>query len=114
MKKFAVTPLILRAASLIAHAAGIDGKWISEIEAGDADGKTYTHTSTFNLKTERGSLVGMLVQVSAAPWMKQMNGRMLDISDGKLEGDSYSFKVKLETKQAKKPPTTKGLSRAIN
>lgn len=99
--------LILCAASLTALAAGIDGKWISETQVGDADG-TYTHTSTFTFKNDGGSLNGTLVQVSVAPWMKEMNGRVLDISDGKVEGDKFTFKVKLDTKQGEKTAVYEG------
>jgi hypothetical protein len=91
--------LVLCANSLTVIAAGIDGKWTSERQVGDADGKTYSHTTIFTLRNDAGVLTGNLVQVSAAPWMKGMNGRSLEISDGKVEGDKFSFKVKLETNQ---------------
>jgi hypothetical protein len=54
VKTFVITMLILCAASLTALAASIDGKWISERGVGAADGKTYIHTTTLNLKTEGG------------------------------------------------------------
>ena len=67
MNKFAV--LVLCAASLTALAESIDGKWINEMQVGDADGKTYTLTSTFTLKNDAGVLTGTVLQVSGAPWM---------------------------------------------
>lgn len=98
MKMVALGTLVLCAASLTA-AAGIDGKWTSERQVGDADGKMYSHTTVLTLKNEGGVVTGTLVQISAAPWMKGINGRSLEISDGKVDGDKFSFKVKLETNQ---------------
>ena len=93
MKTLAITTLILFAASLTALAASIDGKWTSEREVLDADGKTYKHTTTLTLKSEAGSLTGTVVQVSAAPWMQERTGRVVEIRDGKLDGDKFSFKI---------------------
>ena len=97
MKTLAFTALILCATSLEGRASDINGKCISEMEVGDADGKTYTHTTRITLKNDNGSLTGTIVQTSAAPWMSEMSGRSIDIIDGKVEGDKFSFKVKLET-----------------
>jgi hypothetical protein len=108
MKKVAMTTLILCAVSLTALAADINGKWTSEMQVGDADGKTYTHVSTFTLKNEGGMLTGTLVQVSEAPWMKDMTGRTVDISDGKVEGDNYRFTVKVENKNGERTAVYEG------
>jgi len=97
MKNFAVTALVLCATSLAA-AAGIDGKWTSEMEVGDADGGTYAHVSTFVLKNDGGSLTGTVVQTSKAPWMNDLNGRSFDIRDGKVDGNKFSFKLTLQRK----------------
>ena len=105
MKRLAIGLLMLSAVVL---AASIDGKWVSETHVGAADGKTYTLTSTYTLKNDAGSLTGTIVQVSDAAWMKGMNGRTLDISDGKVEGDKFSFKVKLDTKQGEKTAVYEG------
>src|SRR5579872_840761 len=43
MKKAAMTTLVLCVVSQTARAGDINGKWISEMQVGDADGKTYTH-----------------------------------------------------------------------
>src|ERR1700733_6316257 len=83
MKILVMTTAILCAASLSARAASIDGKWISEKQVGDADGKTYPHQSVFILKNDAGSLTSSVVQTSAAPWMRQMTGKLLEISGGK-------------------------------
>ena len=95
MRILAIIGLIC-AASLTTLAAGIDGKWIWERQVGDVDGKSYSHTSTFTLKNEDGKLTGTVVQVSAAPWMKEMTGRVIEIADGKLDGNKFSFKVQME------------------
>ncbi len=108
MKVFAITTLILCAASLTTLAAGMDGKWISEMQVGDADGKTYSHTSTFTLKNDGGVLTGTVVPVSAAPWMRESTGKAVDISDGKLDGDKFSFKVITESKQGAKTVVYEG------
>ena len=101
MKTFALTTLIC-AASLTAHAASIDGKWNSERQVGAADGKTYAHTTVFTLKSDGNSLTGTVVQTSAAPWMSESSGRSVDISDGKIDGDKFSFKLTMETKQGQR------------
>ena len=108
MSSLVITTLVLCAASLPALADSIDGKWISEMQVGDVDGKTYTHKSTFTLKNDGGSLTGTVVQESDASWMKEMNGRTLEISDGKVQGDRFSFKVKLETKGGERTAVYEG------
>jgi hypothetical protein len=101
MSKFAITTLLC-VASLPALAAGIDGKWISERQVGAADGKTYLHTTVFTLKSDGNSLAGTIVQTSAAPWMSESNGRSVDINDGKIDGDKFSFKLTMDTKQGER------------
>jgi hypothetical protein len=102
MKTLAVTTLILCAASLTALAASIDGTWISEKQVGDADGKTYAHQSTLTLKNNDGVLTGTVVQTSAAPWMRELTGQSIEISDGKVDGEKFSFKLKIESKQGER------------
>ena len=85
--------------SLTALAANIDGKWISERQVGAADGKTYNHTTVLTLKNDGGVLTGTVVQTSAAPWMSEANGRSVDISDGKVDGDKFSFKLTMDTNE---------------
>ena len=62
MNRFAITALLVGTVSVTALAANIDGKWISEMQVGDADGITYILTSTFVLKSEGTSLTGTVVQ----------------------------------------------------
>jgi hypothetical protein len=106
--KFAIMTLLIGLVSMGASAAGIDGKWISEMQVGDADGKTYSHTSTFNLKSEGGALTGTIVQVSEAPWMAETTGRSFEIKDGKVDGDKFSFKVTRESKQGERTVVYEG------
>lgn len=105
MTKFAMSALILCAS---AWAANIDGKWIAEREVGAADGKTYKHTSTITLKSEGDALTGTVVQTSAAPWMAETTGRSLEIKDGKIDGDKFSFKLITENKQGERTAVYEG------
>jgi hypothetical protein len=107
MKTIAMTTLLC-VASLPALAAVIDGKWTSERQVGAADGKTYSHTTVLTLKNEGGVLTGTIVQTSAAPWMSETNGRPVDISDGKVDGDKFSFKLTMDTKQGERTVVYEG------
>jgi hypothetical protein len=107
MKTRALTTLILCRA-LTALAAGIDGKWIREMQVGDADGKTYTHQTLLTLKAEGSVLTGTAVQTSAAPWMRELTGRPIEIYDGKIDGDKYSFKLKIENQQGERVSVYEG------
>ena len=90
------TLALLALTAAMTFAAGIDGKWTWGRQVGDADGKTYSHTSIFTLTNENGKLTGTVVQVSAAPWMKEITGRVIEIGDGKIDGNKFSFKVQIE------------------
>jgi hypothetical protein len=104
----AITALILWVVSLSAFAVRIDGTWTSEMQVGDADGKTYAHTSTFTLKSDGGLLTGTIVQVSAAPWMRELTGRSIEIREGKIDGEKFSFKVTTESKQGERTAVYEG------
>jgi hypothetical protein len=106
MKTLVMMTAILCAGSLTA--ADINGKWICDKQVGDADGKTYSHQSIFTLKNDGGSLTGAVVQTSAAPWMRQMTGKSLEISDGNVDGDKFSFKVKIETDKGERTSVYEG------
>jgi hypothetical protein len=108
MKALAISTLILCATSLTALGASIDGKWISEREVGAADGKTYTHTTTITLKSEGGLLTGTVVSDSMAPWMAETTGRSIEIKDGKIDGEKFSFKVTTESKQGERTAVYEG------
>jgi len=57
---------------------------------------------------ELAVLTGTVVPVSAAPWMRESTGRAVDISDGKVDGDKFSFKVITESKQGAKAVVYEG------
>ena len=106
MVRFTIGMLILGAAA--ACAASIDGKWVSHTQVGDADGKTYPMTITYTFKTNGDSLTGTIVQVSDANWMKGRSGQPFEISDGKVDGDKFSFKLKFETTTGEKTAVYQG------
>jgi hypothetical protein len=108
MKMVAITALAFCAGAMSALAAGINGKWVSEMQVGSAEGKKYVLTSTFNFKSDGNSFTGTIVQVSEASWMSGMNGKSFDISDGKVDGDKFLFKVTTETKQGQKTAVYEG------
>ena len=93
MKNLATGLLILCAASITMAASTIDGKWISERQVGDSDGKTYGHTSTFTLKSDGSSVTGTVVATSEAPWMRATTGKAFDIEGGSVDGDKFTFKL---------------------
>jgi len=82
MKKFAITTLILCAASLSAFAASIDGKWNSEMKFGER-----TIQRTFNLKSDGSTLMGTM-ETSAGG-----QSRSTDIKNGKIDGNKFSFSL---------------------
>jgi hypothetical protein len=107
-----VVTALLCTTSFAAPAADIDGKWIIEKQVGDADGKTYAHQSIFTLKNDGGSLTGTIVQTSAAPWMRPITGKSLAITDGKVDGDKFSFKLKIETDKGERTSVYEGIIEA--
>lgn len=82
----------------LAFAAGIDGRWTSEIAArtpkkGAKAGKPGNPTVlTFNFKSEGGKLTGT-VRGGAGKRATSM-----DIQNGKIEGDRFSFTTIQKTK----------------
>ena len=82
MKKFAILTMILCAASFAAAAAGIDGKWTSESKRGD---NTIQQTLTF--KSDGGALTG------AVETSFNGNSRSVDIKNGKVDGNKFSFSM---------------------
>jgi hypothetical protein len=108
MKNLANMLIILCAASLTTFASGIDGKWRSERQVGDADGKTYSHVSILNLKSEGSLLTGTVVWTSAAPWMRALDGKPFDIKDGKIDGEKFSFKIVHESERGERTSIYEG------
>jgi hypothetical protein len=71
----------------IGLAAAIDGKWVSERKF-DRSGEPMTIKSTFELKAEGSTLTGTVVTVFGEKEMPK-----LEIRDGKIDGDKFSFSV---------------------
>jgi hypothetical protein len=97
MKKFAVTTLILCAASLTAFASSIEGKWDSEMKFGER-----TIQRTFNLKSDGGTLTGTM-ETSAGG-----QSRSTDIKNGKIDGNKFSFSLVQRGKQGERTVVYEG------
>ncbi len=85
MKALALA-ILLSAASLPGFESAIDGKWMTEMHMDSKDGRSYTNKTTFVLKNEGGVLTGTV----------GMYGKTVDISDGKFDGDKFTFRVSFE------------------
>ena len=97
MKKLAILTMILCAVSFAATAAGIDGKWTSEMKRGDN-----TIQQTLTLKSDGGSLTGT-VETSF-----NGNSRSMDIKNGKVDGNKFSFSMVQRGKQGEVTVTWEG------
>ena len=97
MKKLAILTMILCAVSFAATAAGIDGKWTSESKRGDN-----TIQQTITLKSDGGSLTGT-VETSF-----NGNSRSIDIKNGKVDGNRFSFSMVQRGKQGEMTVTWEG------
>jgi hypothetical protein len=97
MRKFAITTVILCAASLTAFAASIDGKWTSETKFGER-----TIQNTFNLKSDGGTLTGTIESSAGG------QSRSTDIKDGKLDGDKFKFSAVQRGKQGERTVVYEG------
>ena len=85
----ALLALALVAAS--AFAGAIDGKWVSERKM-ERDGQSFTIIQTFDLKSDGSKLDGTL-----AIQFGDMEPRPINISDGKIDGNKFSFNATLST-----------------
>lgn len=75
----------------VALAAGIDGKWYSERKM-ERDGNTMVIKTTFELKSDGAKLTGKMVMA-----MGDMDPRDVEIKDGKIEGNKFSFTTTMST-----------------
>jgi hypothetical protein len=79
--------LLLAGAAL----ASIDGKWVAERKM-ERDGQSFTIVQTFDLKGDGSKLAGKVtVQFG------DMEPRTVDIQDGKLDGNKFSFATTMST-----------------
>jgi hypothetical protein len=91
MKALSTVTLCLLLLATTALAASIDGKWVAERKM-ERDGQSFTIVQTFDLKSAGSALTGSLTMQFG-----DMEPRTVDIADGKIEGDKFSFKTTIST-----------------
>ncbi|MBL8219300.1 MAG: hypothetical protein JNL62_08715 [Bryobacterales bacterium] len=74
-------------------AASIDGKWKATSEAKSKKGKSATITTIFDLKSDGAALSGTVTTG------KGRRDVTMDIKDGKIEGDRFSFTTVQQNKK---------------
>ena len=97
MKKLAILTMILCAVSFAATAAGIDGKWTSESKRGEN-----TIQQTLTLKSDGSTLTGTIETSFNG------NSRSIDIKNGKVDGNKFSFSMVQRGKQGEMTVTWEG------
>jgi hypothetical protein len=75
----------------LAAAASIDGKWVSERKM-ERDGQSFTIIQTFDLKAEGNKVAGKITMQFG-----DMEPRTMDIKDGKVDGNKFSFVTEMST-----------------
>ncbi len=75
----------------IALAGSLDGKWVSERKM-ERDGQTFTIIQTFDLKSEGSAVTGKLTMQFG-----DMEPRTIDIQNGKIDGNKFSFVAVMST-----------------
>jgi hypothetical protein len=75
----------------IAYAAAIDGKWYSERKM-DRGGQEFVIKQTFEFKSDGAKLTGTLTMAFG-----DMEPRSIPISDGKIDGNKFSFTTVMQT-----------------
>lgn len=91
MKLITAVSLALVLSAGIAAAASIDGKWGSERKM-ERDGQSFTITQTFDLKSEGSKVTG-----NVATAFGDREPMSVEIKDGKLDGNKFSFSVTYTT-----------------
>ncbi len=91
MRVFIAVSVCLLLLSGIALAASIDGKWVAERKM-ERDGQTFTIVQTFDLKSDGAKLSGTLTMQFG-----DMEPRTIEIQNGKIEGDKFSFTTVMST-----------------
>ncbi len=82
---------VLVVAAGLAVAGQIDGKWVYE-RTMNRGGEEVTVRQTFELKSEGSTLTGKVTMQFG-----QMEPRTMEIQEGKIEGNKFSFKTVMET-----------------
>lgn len=84
-------------AATLSFAADIDGKWVEERKFTPPNGgDERTITTTFELKADGATLTGKITTSGMGP-----EPRTAEISEGKIDGNNFSFKVTMETPRGK-------------
>ena len=91
MKKINLMIAGLLIAAVAVFAAGIDGKWTSEMVGRGQDGEIKIAT-TFDLKSSGETLTGTVATAGPRPGSAE-------IMEGKIAGGKFSFKTKQTTKK---------------
>lgn len=91
MKKINLMIAGLLIAAVAVFAAGIDGKWTSEMVGRGPDGEIKIAT-TIELKSSGDTLTGSVVSAGPRPGT-------VEITAGKVTGNKFSFKTKQTTKK---------------
>ena len=81
------------ALALTASAATIDGKWVLKETRKNKDGQERTTTTTLDLKSQGTQLTGTITRNTGR------RDRTVDIQDGKVDGNKFSFTVLQKAKQ---------------
>lgn len=84
---------LLSVFAIFALVAGIDGKWAGEQKFTTRDGEARTIPFTMELKADGAKLTGTVAQ-------QPMGGgepRPVEIQDGKIDGNQFSFVTVVET-----------------
>jgi hypothetical protein len=89
MKTLVATFVLLLVTLTVAFGADIDGKWKSERKI-DRNGETMTITLVFDLKADGSKLTGKVMISSPR------GDRQADVSDGKIDGNKFSFSTVTE------------------
>lgn len=91
MKKINLMIAGLLIAAVAVLAAGIDGKWTSEMVGRGPDGEIKI-TTTFDLKSSGETLTGSVASAGPRPSTSE-------IMEGKITANKFSFKTKQTTKK---------------
>jgi hypothetical protein len=87
--------LLLLCSAVLASAAAIDGKWLSELKmpAGKKGGEARTVQMTLDLKSDGNKLAGTV----SIPGRRRT--QTMDIRDGKVDGNKFSFTTVQQTRK---------------
>ena len=85
-----------------ALAASIDGKWVS-VRKMERGGESFTITQTFDLKAEGSKLTGSISMAFG-----DREPRKMEIRDGKIDGNKFSFTTVMSTPNGEFKSTYEG------